>query len=137
MDRMIDVVYRPHHYIEIIIAIFVLIGGLYIGSPWYIGSNTTADVNPGLYASLVTESARYVFAFLFSLPSILVLWGKFRKSKRLTQWGLYFSYIVILFTVVLIWATSGLRPLNWLSPFIIGLITATLWIRSKWEDKLR
>jgi hypothetical protein len=137
MDRMLDIVYRPHHYIEYVIALFILIGGLYIGSPWYVGSNNTADVNPGLYATLVTESARYIFSFLFSAPALLILFGKWKKKTKFLQTGLYCAYIVIFFTVCLIWATTGLRPMNWLSPLALGIITAILWIRGKWENRLR
>jgi len=137
MDRMIDVVYRPHHYIEYIIASFVLVGGLYIGSPWYVGASGGGDVNPGLYATLITETARYFFAFLFSFPSLCILVGKWKQKKNWVRFGLYWSFIVIFFTVVLIWATNGLRPVTWLAPLMVGLISAVLWIRARWEDRIR
>lgn len=136
MDRMIDVVYRPHHYIEYVLAIFIFVGALYIASPWYVSSGG-GDVNPGLYSTLITETARYIFAFLFASPSLLILLGKWKKNQKFVRWGLFGTYNVVLFTVVLIWATNGLRPLNWLSVLMLGLISAILWIRTKWEDKIR
>jgi len=124
----------PQRSVRLIIALALIIGGLYIVSPFYVPQVAPGVTTP-IAQTLTTQISLYVFGFLYATPGFMIVYGTWRDNMKTIEHGLYWAYIVILFTVLLIWIIQGLFPMTWLSTFALGLIAAVKWIRLRWEAK--
>lgn len=134
---------RPFFVIEAIVATAVIVGGLYVMSPFFIaavGANSGA-----LSAAFTNETSRIAVGFLYLVPGLTVWAGMLlsRKdnvkaqiaAKKLRKWGLFSSFCIILFFQILGILTNGIRPIIWLYPMAVALIAAYTWVIVRWEDK--
>lgn len=131
--RILDVAHRPHRYIEAVIALVFILGGLYLLSPWYVPRGEPYVTEYG--DDLTTYVSRIIFGVLYMIPGVMMLVGLKWDKKWLREHALFGAWLVILFTVVLSWVVYGLFPINWLAPLGIGLISAVIWLRARWEGK--
>lgn len=131
LNFFVKVARDPFRYIEFIIALLLIIGGLYIGSPFYLAAPEAGATAVG--QALSNQTSYYIFAFVYALPGLSLFYGLIRRKDKWVELSLYWCYVLILFTVILILATTGLRPLTWLTTLSLGLISAILWIRKRYE----
>ncbi len=106
--------------------------GLYTISPFY-QAQTPIGTAP-LAVAIATKFSLITFGVLYSIPGFAVLYSSYTDNPKWTNNGLYWAWVVILFTSVLIVAGNGLRPFTWLAPLALGLISAILWIRGRWLE---
>lgn len=122
---------NPFRYIEWILAIVLIAGGLYIGSPWFVAEPTTGT--SALGQTLTSQISLYLFAVAYTAPGAIMALGLFLHKNNWVEGALFWSYIIILFTSLLSLLVNGLIPPRWLSTLSLGLIAAILWIRERYN----
>jgi hypothetical protein len=124
---------NPFRYIEWILAIVLIVGGLYLGSPWF-----QADPQTGASAigqTLTSQISLYLFAVAYTAPGAVMATGLVLHKDGLIEGALFWTYIIVLFTSLLSLLVSGIVPPRWLSTLSLGLIAAILWIRERYNRK--
>ena len=112
---------NPHLVIECVLALALIIFGLYVASPWYVVTASNA-----LGAIADTQISRSILGGLYLVPALMTLIGF--KRKHLRKWGAFGMFCAYLFAVLLRLLTVGFFPFIWLFMFALSLIAGTLYI---------
>lgn len=117
------ITYRnPMIIIEGIIAVSLLVLGLYTVSPLYV-ANPTTPIGIAIESMLIRKS---IGAF-YVLAAGTSLWGVFKGGFHSS--GSFLMALSYLFMTVLRLLTVGLIPLTWVSTLTLTLIVSVLYFR--------
>lgn len=124
-----DVGKNPLRYVEWVIAILIIVGGLYLFSPWV---DMSMESTSTVAQALQTKASIYAFAVFYTFPGVAMAYGLVKNKPRVIEVALYFTYIVLLFSAILTLVVNGLFPPRWLTILTVGVIAAILWLREKY-----
>lgn len=115
----------PVYTIAVILAIGLLIFGIYVIGPWYVVLPTTA-----VGATFDTAISRVLLGIVYITPAILTVVGAKRPRKWQAKYGTFGVALAYTFIAILRVITQGFIPLIWLFPLICGLVTGIcyLWV---------
>lgn len=125
---------RPYIYLKWIVAILMVIGGLYIFGPWYLATAVPGATQGVLQQELVHSVVLKSFGAAYGGSGLMTIYGLVTGKRQWTARGLFLIFLFLTFTWVLIVAVNGLRPISWLQTLVISLFAAILYIRIKYES---
>ncbi|QDK03040.1 membrane protein [Streptomyces phage Braelyn] len=115
---------HPLVVVEVIIAVGLLVSGLYTAGPWYVPSATT-PLGQAIDSTLV----RMAIGGFYALSALTSLWGGFRDWDESRSIGLFMMFLSYSFITILRWISIGLVPLTWIFSLTLALIVAFLYFR--------
>lgn len=101
--------------IHLILAVMLVLYGVYIGSPLY-----TSDATTGLGQVLESTWVIYTTAIMYFVPGVITLVGLGRESKTWLSAGSFGMTLAFLFSTILRLLTIGFVPAIWL--FYVALV---------------
>lgn len=124
---------RPLLVIEALVATAVIFGGLYIVSPFFIPAVSSSS--GAIFASFGGWFAFRGIGVAYLLPGLTVWYGVLLDNRRVRKWGMLGIFLVIFFFQVLSVLVNGWRPITWLYPTAVSIISAYCWLVIRWEDR--
>ncbi|WNM73450.1 membrane protein [Streptomyces phage Liandry] len=115
---------HPLVVVEVIIAVGLLVSGLYTVGPWYV-TNATTPIGQAIDSTLVRMS---IGAF-YTLSALTSLWGGFKDWDESRSIGLFMMFLSYSFITILRWMAIGFVPLTWVFSLTLALIVAFLYFR--------
>lgn len=123
-------------YIEIVIAIVIIFGGVYLClSPWIPGLVNPNGASSALLKALNSKLGLMIFGLIYFVPGVALIFGLLKDKIQIRKHSLFAIYLVVGFAQLLSIVTHGLIPPTFISPSGIGVIAAILWTRIKWEER--
>lgn len=110
--------------IQIILAISLILLGLYVSGPWYQGGPTTA-----IGVSLDSQITRFFTGGGYLASGVISLYGVRRHAKKWRRWGTFSMFLSYMFMTMLRLFTFGPFPVHWLMSLTLGLTAAVLFFR--------
>lgn len=117
--------------IQVFLAVALLITGVYIAGPWYVGGNLTA-------IGVLSDSAigHTVIGTGYTVAGGIGLYGVTRNSVKGRYWGTMLMFGAFVFMAILRLLTIGLTPIIWVLILALALIAGVLHIlESRRRDK--
>jgi hypothetical protein len=120
---LVKVYSHPLIVIEVIIAVGLLVSGLYSVGPWYV-VNSTTPIGKAIDSSVIRMS----IGGFYTLSAATSIWGatKLREDNSL---GLFLMFLSYSFMTILRWLAIGFVPLTWIFSLTLALIVAFLYFR--------
>ncbi|UGL63186.1 hypothetical protein SEA_BARTHOLOMUNE_228 [Streptomyces phage Bartholomune] len=115
---------HPLVVVEVIIAVGLLVSGLYTVGPWYV-TNATTPLGQTIDSTLV----RMAIGGFYALSALTSLWGGFRDWDESRSIGLFMMFLSYSFITILRWIAIGFVPLTWIFSLTLALIVAFLYFR--------
>ncbi len=121
-------------YIEIALALLLLIIGASVASPWW-----TPSHNPSLNAAVNAQFlSRYSVATFLVLIGGIDIYNIFRpkeSSLRIRQMCMMSSFVVFLFLTILRIVTISPEQIIWMAPLTLSVISGIIrvYLRTLWE----
>lgn len=115
---------HPLIVIEVIIAVSLLVSGLYSIGPWY-EPNPTTPVGKAIDSDWV----RMCIGGLYVTAASTSLVGALGDKDRVNSAGLFLMFLSYSFMTILRWLAIGFLPLTWIFSVTLGLIVAFLYFR--------
>lgn len=112
---------NPIYAIGVIMAGALLIFGLYLGSPWYVGGATTA-----IGQAFDQTVPRVILAGLYIVPTFSVILGT--KYKGFRRFGMFGTALMYLFASVLRITTIGFTPFIWVFLLACALASGVVYL---------
>lgn len=107
----------PWETVLVIIALIMLVFGLYLVSPWY---PQIPALSTAVFAQVFQSANERMFLAIFYVGApLLTLAGIATKKRRWTKTGALGLFMIYLFAALLRISTVGFTPVYWL--FILGL----------------
>lgn len=125
----------PLTYIEIIIALSVLVGGLYILSPFLVVHISLADA-PSLIQDLASTTGILILGIVAILNGIAMLYGIFAYRYKIRSAALFFNLLLRLYVVIATIAAQGIFPMDWLSNAVIMAVSAVCYLHLRTTMKM-
>jgi hypothetical protein len=113
---------NPLVVIEVIIAVGLLVSGLYAVGPWYV-TNATTPIGRAIDSSIVRMS----IGGFYTMSAATSLIGSFRDND--VSVGLFLMFLSYSFMTILRWMAIGFVPLTWVFSLTLALIVAFLYFR--------
>lgn len=127
--------HRPYEIIELILAAVILGFGIYLASPLYEATSTTAI--GALFESYV---GRTILSILYIVPPLFTLAGfcleKSKRSLACRSWGALGIFNAYLFVSILRVITQGWIPVIWIFLLALSLIAGVIHLRLQYERKV-
>lgn len=121
---LVKIYSHPLIVIEVIIAVGLLVSGLYVMGPWYQVSATTP-----VGRTIDSAAIRMGIAGFYVLSAGTSLWGTIGLRHEDSSLGLFLMCMSYSFMTLLRWLAIGLIPLTWVFSITLALITAFLYFR--------
>jgi len=112
----------PIYLIAVIIAVGLLIFGIYVIGPWYVGGGATA-----VGSVFDTEISRFILGLGYITPPVMTFIGA-KKRGRWATMGIFGSSAACIFIAVLRIVTIGWIPFVWLFPLVMGLVAGVCYL---------
>lgn len=126
-DRLTRLItFRPLSVIETILAVVLVIFGIYLDSPFYESFPTTS-----IGAVFEADLARLLISLVYLVPPALLLIGHRKSSDKFRSVGLFGIFLAYFFITILRLATFGWQPLSWLFTLALAIIAAIVFINFK------
>lgn len=107
-----------------ILSTVLVVTGLYIMGPWYVGGATTA-----VGVIFDSATARFVIGLVYALSGIANLFGVAKNFAEWRYWGTLAVFLSFTFMALLRLFTFGLTPIFWVVITGMALIAAVKHIR--------
>lgn len=121
---LVKIYSHPLIVIEVIIAVGLLVSGLYAMGPWYQVSATTP-----IGKAIESTAIRTTIMSFYVLSAGTSLWGAIGLRRGDNSIGLFLMCMSYSFMTLLRWLAIGLVPLTWIFSLTLALITAFLYFR--------
>lgn len=115
---------QPLVVIEVIIAVSLLVSGLYSVGPWYVVNSTTP-----IGKAIDSEWIRVSIGGFYVMAAVTSIWGSLSHRERINSAGLFLMFLSYSFMTILRWLAIGFVPLTWIFSVTLGLIVAFLYFR--------
>lgn len=114
---------KPEYLIQILLAVALLITGVYIAGPWYVGGSLTA-------IGALSDSAigHTVIGTGYAAAGAVDLYGVTRNSAKGRYLGTMLMFGAFVFMTLLRLLTFGFTPIIWVFILTLGLIAGVLHI---------
>jgi len=112
--------------ILLMLAVALLLTGIYAIGPWYVGGPTTA-----MGVVLEADLVRALPASFYIISGAFAMFGVLRKQPRWRYRGAFLCTLSYTFLVILRLLTFGPFPIIWLFTLALGLISAIIYL---WES---
>lgn len=126
---------RPYEIIELILAVVILGFGIYLATPLYQATGTTA-----IGAVFDSYVGRTVLSILYIVPPLFTLAGycfnKYKRSLAFRSWGALGIFNAYLFVSILRVITQGWIPVIWTFLLALSLIAGVIHLRLQYERKV-
>jgi len=119
---LVKIFKNPLVVIEVIIAVGLLVSGLYAVGPWYV-TNATTPIGRAIDSSIV----RMAIGGFYTMSAATSLIGSFRDND--VSVGLFLMFLSYSFMTILRWMAIGFVPLTWVFSLTLALIVAFLYFR--------
>lgn len=116
----------------IVLALTLIITGIYIGGPWYIGGTTTA-----VGVSLDAGITRVVTGSAYLAAGTLGLIGVATGNLRSKYYGTLAVFLSYSFMTILRLLTFGWTPVFWLIIMTLALIAGIIHLRESQAQKVK
>lgn len=124
---------RPIQAIEVVVALTLLVFGLYIMSPFYVITTTAAIAESFGQEQALRSAVGFIFYIIPSSPTVLSLFfPRFDTPKWHAKANLG-MFIGVMFLTLLRLLTVGLFPFTWLFSLGLGLVAAVCYLY--WKAK--
>lgn len=121
---LVKIYSQPLTVIEVIIAVSLLVSGLYSVGPWYV-TNSTTPIGKAIDADWI----RMCIGGFYVTASVTSLWGSLSHRDKINSAGLFLMFLSYSFMTILRWLAIGFLPLTWIFSVTLGLIVAFLYFR--------
>jgi hypothetical protein len=121
---LVKIYSHPLIVIEVIIAVGLLVSGLYAMGPWYQVSATTP-----IGKAIESTAIRTTIMSFYVISAGTSLWGAIGLRNQDNSIGLFLMCMSYCFMTLLRWLAIGLVPLTWIFSLTLALITAFLYFR--------
>lgn len=121
---LVKIYSHPLVVIEVIIAVGLLVSGLYAVGPWYVVNATTP-----IGKTIDSTAIRMAIGGFYVLSAGTSLWGAIGLRRQDNSIGLFLMCMSYSFMTMLRWLAIGLTPLTWVFSITLALITAFLYFR--------
>jgi hypothetical protein len=121
---LVKVYSHPLVVIEVIIAVGLLVSGLYAVGPWYVVNSTTP-----IGHAIDSTAVRMSIGGFYILSAGTSLWGVFKRRSEDISLGLFLMFMSYAFMTILRWLAIGFVPLTWIFSVTLALIVAFLYFR--------
>ncbi|AXH67376.1 hypothetical protein SEA_WOFFORD_240 [Streptomyces phage Wofford] len=115
---------HPLGTIEVMIAVGLLVSGLYTMSWFYEPASTTP-----LGVAVDSTAVRMSIGAFYSLSALTVIFGSVRSNDGWRAKGLFAISLSYGFMTLLRWLTIGITPLTWVFSLTLMFIVAFLYFR--------
>lgn len=115
---------RPLVVVEVIVAVGLLVSGLYAVGPWYV-TNATTPIGQAIDSTIV----RMMIGSFYTISAGTSLWGALRRTGEDKTTGLFLMFLSYSFMTILRWLAIGFTPLTWVFSLTLALIVAFLYFR--------
>jgi hypothetical protein len=114
---------HPEYLIQGFLAVALLITGVYIAGPWYVGGSTTA-------IGVLSDSSigHIVIGTSYMTTGAVGLYGVVRNSARGRYWGTMLMFGAFFFMVLLRLLTIGFTPIIWVLILALAFTAGVLHI---------
>lgn len=123
-NAMVKIYKHPLVTIEVIIALGLLVSGLYAVGPWYV-TNATTPIGKTIDSAIV----RMCIGGFYTVSATASLWGSFGRSDEDWSFGLFLMFLSYSFMTILRVLAIGFTPLTWVFSLTLALIVAFLYFR--------
>lgn len=115
------IVDNPLYAIIGVLAVIMLVFGVYLGSPWYVPG-------PDATAGNIFESrwSQFIVSLAYCTPSAIAIYGLIRKSRRAITSAAFWLFFIYLFATILRISVIGWVPFTWLFILCGGLIAGVI-----------
>lgn len=120
---LVKIFKHPLVVIEVIIAVGLLVSGLYAVGPWYQVSATTP-----IGKAIDSTAIRMSIGGFYTLSAATSIWGAKRAGDENTI-GLFLMFLSYSFMTILRWLAIGFVPLTWVFSLTLAIIVAFLYFR--------
>lgn len=121
---LVKIYNHPLVVIEVIIAVGLLVSGLYSLGPWY-QVNATTPIGKAIDSTIMRMS----IGGFYSLSGAVSLWGIVVLRGHESSIGLFMMFLSYSFMTILRWMAIGFTPLTWVFSVTLALIVAFLYFR--------
>lgn len=121
---LVKIYKHPLVVIEVIIAVGLLVSGLYAVGPWYV-VNATTPIGKTIDSTIV----RVCIGAFYTISAGTSLLGALRFRGEDVSIGLFLMFLSYSFMTILRWLAIGFLPLTWVFSVTLALIVAFLYFR--------
>jgi len=121
---LVKIYAHPLVVIEVIIAVGLLVSGLYTLGPWYVVNSTTP-----IGHAIDSTAIRMTISGFYTLSAATSLWGTLKLRNEDISIGLFLMFLSYSFMTILRWLAIGFTPLTWVFSLTLALIVAFLYFR--------
>jgi hypothetical protein len=121
---LVKIYAHPLVVIEVIIAVGLLVSGLYTLGPWYVAHSTTP-----IGQAIDSTTIRMAISGFYTLSAAISLWGTLKLRNEDISIGLFLMFLSYSFMTILRWLAIGFTPLTWVFSLTLALIVAFLYFR--------
>lgn len=121
---LVKIYAHPLVVIEVIIAVGLLVSGLYAVGPWYVTNSTTP-----IGQAIDSTAIRMSIGGFYTLSAATSLWGALKLRNEDNSIGLFLMFLSYSFMTILRWLAIGFTPLTWIFSLTLALIVAFLYFR--------
>ncbi|AST15418.1 hypothetical protein SEA_SAMISTI12_232 [Streptomyces phage Samisti12] len=121
---LVKIFKHPLVFIEVIMAVGLLVSGLYAVGPWYVASATTP-----IGQAIDSVFVRMGIGAFYTISASVSLWGAFKNDGVDRTAGLFLMFLSYSFMTILRWLAIGFTPLTWVFSLTLALIVAFLYFR--------
>jgi hypothetical protein len=121
---LVKIYKHPLVVIEVIIAVGLLVSGLYAVGPWYV-VNATTPIGQTIDSAIV----RACIGGFYTISAGTSLLGALRFKGEDVSIGLFLMFLSYSFMTILRWLAIGFLPLTWVFSLTLALIVAFLYFR--------
>jgi hypothetical protein len=115
---------HPDLTVQVILSTVLIVTGLYIGGPWYVGGVTTA-----VGVVLDSDSVRFGLGIAYMFSGLTNVIGVAKNSGKWRYWGTLAVFLSYMFMMLLRLFTFGWTPIFWVIIFGLALIAGVKHIR--------
>src|SRR6478736_4745771 len=115
---------HPDLTVQVILSTVLIVTGLYIGGPWYVGGVTTA-----VGVSLDSDIPRLIASVFYLGSGLTNVLGVAKGSGKWRYWGTLAVFLSYMFMMLLRLFTFGFTPIFWVVILGMALIAAVKHIR--------
>lgn len=126
-----DIRVKPMYYIEFVVGVVSVVGGLMILGPAFVTRPPTHFFE--VFDVIGSEPAIAALGMLAILSGLLTIIGMMGNKLRLRSAGMFLQFMLRLYTLIGVLLVYGLYPLSWLSALTMTLISAIIWLNIKSE----
>lgn len=120
----------PLRWIEWVLSVFGLVGGVYLLSPLLDLSATLHGASP-LVSALASSLGIYGLGLAIIVSSVLMIVGAVKNKDSIVSTGLFWTAMWRLYIFLVTMIAVGPLPISWMSNFMLLLICIILYVHHK------